>query len=154
MEKMAHAETKKQLDNLLCSRPVLVVIGELRKELAAMKAALDCGKGNDSRCMVESNTARMCAKHQREHLSAYLGKQLAAAKTERDAAQAVVAKLLPAVDELLEVAALRGDSSLPHPADDDKNWTARMQDAWDELESAAESASEFYEKDDPQCNHQ
>ena len=41
-----------------------------------------------------------------------------------------------AADELLEVARLREDNELPHPADDPKLWTARMQDAWDELANA------------------
>jgi hypothetical protein len=41
--------------------------------------------------------------------------------------------LINAVEELLEVANLRGDNDLPHPADDPKLWTARMQDAWDGL---------------------
>ena len=45
-----------------------------------------------------------------------------------------------AVDELLEVAALRGDDQLLHPADDAKLWTARMQDAWTELGTAAKQA--------------
>lgn len=38
--------------------------------------------------------------------------------------------------ELFEVAQLRGDNELPHPADDPLLWTARMQDAWDDLETA------------------
>ena len=37
-----------------------------------------------------------------------------------------------AMSELIEVAILRGDEELPHPADDPKLWTARMQDAWSE----------------------
>jgi hypothetical protein len=37
------------------------------------------------------------------------------------------------VGELLEVATLRGDNDLPHPCNDPKLWTARMQTAWDEL---------------------
>ena len=36
--------------------------------------------------------------------------------------------------ELNEVAYHRGDNILPHPSDDPKLWSARMQDAWDELE--------------------
>lgn len=36
--------------------------------------------------------------------------------------------------ELLEVARLRGDNSLPHPDQDPKSWSARMQTAWDEAE--------------------
>lgn len=43
---------------------------------------------------------------------------------------------LEALEELLEVADLRGDSTLPHPADDSVLWTARMQDAWDEARTA------------------
>lgn len=35
--------------------------------------------------------------------------------------------------ELFEVAELRGDNDLPHPSDDPKLWTARMQTAWDEI---------------------
>ena len=38
-----------------------------------------------------------------------------------------------AVSELVEVAELRGDCDLPHPADDPRIWTARMQDAWIEI---------------------
>ena len=39
--------------------------------------------------------------------------------------------VMAAVEELLEVADLRGDTDLPHPADDPKLWTARMQSAID-----------------------
>ena len=42
-------------------------------------------------------------------------------------------KLLEAAIELLEVADLRGDTELPHPSNDDAMWTARMQEAWDNL---------------------
>ena len=42
-----------------------------------------------------------------------------------------IAELRAALDELLEVAALRGDSTLPASPDDPKPWTARMQTAWD-----------------------
>ena len=37
------------------------------------------------------------------------------------------------VEEILEVAALRGDNDLPHPADDPKRWSSRMQEAWNGL---------------------
>ena len=50
------------------------------------------------------------------------------------------ATLGDAVDELLEVAGLRGDNDLPHPADDPKTWTARMQEAWDVLASLREGS--------------
>lgn len=42
-------------------------------------------------------------------------------------------ELLPAVVELLAVANWRGDDVLPHPSEDENLWTARMQEAWDEL---------------------
>lgn len=35
-----------------------------------------------------------------------------------------------ALQELLVVAAMRGDDKLPNPADDPLPWTARMQTAW------------------------
>lgn len=37
--------------------------------------------------------------------------------------------------ELQEVADLRGDNVLPHPENDVSFWTARMQEAWDVLQS-------------------
>lgn len=40
--------------------------------------------------------------------------------------------LLAALSELVAVADLRGDADLPHPSDDPKLWTARMQAAWDD----------------------
>ncbi len=45
-------------------------------------------------------------------------------------------KLVVAASELLECADLRGDADLPHPSDDPKLWTARMQDAWEGLRAA------------------
>jgi len=45
-------------------------------------------------------------------------------------------ELLEALKELVEVADLRGDSTLSHPADDPVLWTARMQTAWDEARAA------------------
>lgn len=47
-----------------------------------------------------------------------------------------VTRLVDCAKELIEVATLRGDNDLPHPSNDAKLWTARMQDAWNELESA------------------
>ena len=47
-------------------------------------------------------------------------------------------ELLRAVQELLEVAALRGDSTLPAPPDDPLDWTARMQTAWDDVVAAVD----------------
>jgi len=44
--------------------------------------------------------------------------------------------VVEALGELLTVAELRGDDQLPHPADDDKLWTARMQTAWDDARAA------------------
>lgn len=46
--------------------------------------------------------------------------------------------LLYAAVELLAVAEVRGDDELPHPADDDKLWTARMQSAWNDLREQVE----------------
>jgi len=46
-----------------------------------------------------------------------------------------VDQLENALLELVEIASLRGDNDLPHPADNPKLWTARMQDAWSEAEA-------------------
>ncbi|GEM_PF-3488726 len=48
--------------------------------------------------------------------------------------------VVEAAEELLEVANLRGDNELPHPADDPKLWTARAQTAWDELAQSLAAA--------------
>lgn len=48
------------------------------------------------------------------------------------------AELLEAAQELLEVAVLRGDSTLPSPPDDPKDHSARMQTAWDDLVAAVD----------------
>lgn len=53
------------------------------------------------------------------------GKHLSALEREK--------ALREAAKELLEVADLRGDSDLPHPSNEDALWTARMQQAWDEM---------------------
>lgn len=42
-------------------------------------------------------------------------------------------ELVDAAIELVAVAYVRGDSELPHPADDPLLWTARCQDAWGDL---------------------
>lgn len=57
---------------------------------------------------------------------------------EREAAEERLLSLRGAVRELLEVARLRGDSSLPSPVDDEKLWTSRMQAAWDDLAAEME----------------
>jgi len=49
-----------------------------------------------------------------------------------------IERLRKALRELIEVADLRGDSTLPHPADDPHLWTARMQDAWNIARQALE----------------
>jgi len=46
--------------------------------------------------------------------------------------------LLSAAIELISVANWRGDDKLPHPADDTKAWSARMQTAWDRLYASVE----------------
>ena len=48
--------------------------------------------------------------------------------------------LLAALQELVEVADLRGDSDLPHPADDPKMWSARMAEAWEDARAAIAQA--------------
>ena len=53
----------------------------------------------------------------------------------REALPALIA-VAEAARELAEVARLRGDDELPHPANDPKLWTARMQAAWDEASAA------------------
>lgn len=53
----------------------------------------------------------------------------------------VNAELLAALEELVEVATLRGDNVLPHPADDPKLWTQRMQEAWENAEAAIAKAT-------------
>jgi len=50
--------------------------------------------------------------------------------------EVTVPEVVEALRELVEVAALRGDSDLPAPPDDPKLWTARMQDAWLDAEGA------------------
>ena len=49
--------------------------------------------------------------------------------------RALNARLVAALEELVTVARLRGDNSLPHPCDDPLTWTARMQQAWDDADS-------------------
>ena len=51
-------------------------------------------------------------------------------------ALALIERYREALEELVEVADLRGDSTLPHPADDPLLWTARMQTAWDDARAA------------------
>ena len=43
-------------------------------------------------------------------------------------------RLREVLGELIEVAALRGDTDLPHPEDDPLLWNVRMQEAWDDAE--------------------
>ena len=57
-------------------------------------------------------------------------------KARAEKAEAEHKRLHDAASELLEVASLRGDNDLPHPTDDPKMWTGRMQDAWQDLAEA------------------
>lgn len=52
-----------------------------------------------------------------------------------------IERLREALMELVEVARLRGDCELPHPADDPLLWTARMQEAWDVAETIVDEMS-------------
>jgi hypothetical protein len=56
-------------------------------------------------------------------------------------------RLREAAVELLEVADLRGDAALPYPADDPRLWTARMQQAWDDLRAALAGDEAIERKD-------
>ena len=60
-------------------------------------------------------------------------------------------KVIEAAIEVLEVADLRGDTDLPHPANDERLWTARMQTGWDDLRdriAAYKQAKEKAESED------
>ena len=63
-------------------------------------------------------------------------------QAERDAYREALTRQNDAATELLEVARLRGDNDLPHPADDPKLWTARMQTAWEEIDLATDDAAD------------
>ena len=67
-------------------------------------------------------------------------------KDRAEKAEAEHKRLHDAASELLEVANLRGDNDLPHPADDPKLWTGRMQDAWQDL-------AEALAQQEPVCPH-
>lgn len=71
-------------------------------------------------------------------LRALLESENAALKEALARAEAVT----DAAVELVEVAELRGDNALPSPCDDPLLWTARMQDAWNYLETALEATNE------------
>ena len=89
-------------------------VGRLRAELAEAR------KGNDE---LRGSIQLVCKSF------AEAQKELAEAKKDGE-------RLRGAALELLLVAVLRGDNSLPHPEDDPLLWTARMQTAWDELDAA------------------
>lgn len=59
-------------------------------------------------------------------------------------ARSAATRLRDAVEELLEVSALRGDSDLPAPPDDPKLWTARAIDAWAETSEALAAYDEEF----------
>jgi hypothetical protein len=69
------------------------------------------------------------------HLDA-LGKHIARLEAENAALRGRVKVLEEASEEVLTVADLRGDTDLPHPADDPKTWTGRMAEAWDALRAS------------------
>ncbi len=58
------------------------------------------------------------------------------------AADQELTALRAALAELIMVADLRGDSTLPRPENDPILWTARMQTAWDEARATLASAEE------------
>lgn len=65
-------------------------------------------------------------------------KQLTTTATQQalDTAVEALKEVLSRNAELQEVATLRGDNDLPHPANDSILWTARMSDAWDGLKES------------------
>ena len=77
------------------------------------------------------STMRLLDAEQRHSES--MRNKVSAAEAELATAKNDALALTNAVDELLEVAALRGDDELPHPSNDPILWTARMQEAWDNL---------------------
>ena len=98
---------------------------EMKAELNHSKACAQGLQAKNERLTLDLTAARFNVITQRE-------------RAERAEAELATAKndalaLTNAVDELLEVAALRGDDELPHPSNDPILWTARMQEAWDNL---------------------
>lgn len=104
--------------------------GELAKRFDALKVELEEAKAHE----IEARDAKSAQDDENWKFIENL-------KSERDAALAQVVVLREAIEELIEVADLRGDSDLPHPADDPKLWTARMIDAWDGGREALSSTS-------------
>lgn len=74
------------------------------------------------------------------HGMARVGDEMAQEITRLRAELEAARDIVNASEELLEVARLRGDDELPHPCDDQKLWTARMQTAWEELGSLIDAA--------------
>ena len=74
-------------------------------------------------------------------------KDLLARNEELQREQEKMQAVVEAARELVEVASLRGDNELPHPSDDPKLWSGRMQDAWIDIEHSL-SALDAKEQDD------
>ena len=130
-------------------------IADLERELSetyAIRSALDCvyagpymepDAGTKSHCPPDKPCQRCLLERERDGLvkaSAGFIRAWEQAERERDDARAEVDRLREVATELLKVADLRGDSELPHPADDPIDWTARMQEAWDDLRAALKAA--------------
>ena len=120
--------TAKELDADLCEAMALLALRQHREEIADLEAKLAEAQAKVEQLLTESGVERL--QHTLE--------------VERPRADGE--PLLDAADELIEVADLRGDSDLPHPCDDPKLWTARMQDAWSGLREAIDAARKTSEE--------
>lgn len=68
---------------------------------------------------------------------------VAAGPVSRTVSQETFERVREALAELIECAELRGDNVLPNPCDDPKTWTSRMQNAWNDAESALNETAEL-----------
>lgn len=92
--------------------------------------------------MTDSNLIRYVARIAKPPLNDGAMARVESIAADLDLLRALNAKLVAALSELLEVADLRGDSDLPHPCDDPKLWTARMQTAWEDARAALAESEE------------
>lgn len=129
IEEIIDIECKVISQNLLQSRQVVDVEMLLKtlefyaytgwkplglEENSYKSTELDCDKGTRAKMAIDHLASQ-------GHLTA---------QPVPDGLVLVPSEYIDAMEELIEVAQLRGDQELPHPADEEKLWTARMQDAW------------------------
>ncbi len=106
------------------SCPVCPTCAAFRKQVTRLERALV------DRDDVTKKAEADSVKHYNLWRDELIAREAAEAKCER------LDRVHEAAKEVWEVTQLRGDEDLPHPADDPKLWTARMQDAWCELDAA------------------